>query len=84
MLYAFCLTAVKGRPVCSAISLALPRGKGLLSEPGIQRFSPVLYLGRRFIAGEGFEPTTLLSPLDNTVFFFLCVLVAKVETVILS
>jgi hypothetical protein len=28
--------------------------------------------------------STLLSPLDNTAFFFLCVLVAKVETVILS
>jgi hypothetical protein len=43
------------------------------------------FWGRGFIAGEGFEPTTLLSKsLDNTAFFFLCVLVAKVETVILS
>jgi len=32
MVYAFCLTAVKGRPVRSAISLALPRGKSFLSN----------------------------------------------------
>jgi hypothetical protein len=37
------------------------------------------------IAGARFEPTTLLSKfLDNTALFFLCILVAKVETVILS
>jgi len=32
MLYAFCPTAVKARTVCSAISLALPRGKSFLSS----------------------------------------------------
>jgi len=38
-----------------------------------------------FIAGARYEPTTLLSKsLDNTAFFFLCILVAKVEIVILS
>jgi len=43
------------------------------------------YLGRRFIAGALFEHTTLLSKsLDNTVLFFLCILVVKVEIVILS
>jgi len=38
------------------------------------------YYLQGLIAGEGFEPTTLLSKsLDNTVFFFLCILVAKVD-----
>jgi hypothetical protein len=32
MLYAFCFTAVKGRPICLAISLAPPHGKSLLSN----------------------------------------------------
>jgi hypothetical protein len=43
------------------------------------------FWGRGFIAGARYEHTTLLSKsLDNTAFFFLCILVAKVETVILS
>jgi hypothetical protein len=32
MLYAFCLTADKGRPICFAISLALPLGKSFFSS----------------------------------------------------
>jgi hypothetical protein len=63
----------------------------LLAEMGIADFvGGAIQLVNAFdirilIAGEGFEPTTLLSKsLDNTAFFFLCVLVAKVETVILS
>ncbi len=38
-----------------------------------------------FIAGERFEPTTLLSKsLDNTAFFFLYILVAVVHILIFS
>ena len=32
MLYAFCLTVARDLPVCSAISLDLPRGKSLFSS----------------------------------------------------
>ena len=41
--------------------------------------------GNSYSAGARFEHTTLLSKsLDNTAFFFLCIIIAKVETVILS